>query len=65
MATRPASGRSDAAAEVLALSAPKLLPALEILEREVRRLRHSLEAGGDDLVTLLEEAREFRRELVA
>ena len=64
-ATRPASGSSDAAAEVLALSAPKLLPALEILEREVRRLRHSLEAGGDELRDLLEEAREFRRELVA
>ncbi|HET9251562.1 MAG TPA: prephenate dehydrogenase dimerization domain-containing protein [Candidatus Eisenbacteria bacterium] len=64
-ATRPASGRSDLAAEVLLLSAPKLLPALEILEREVRRLRHALEAGGDELRTLLEEAREFRRELVA
>lgn len=64
-ATRAASGSSAHAAEVLALSAPKLLPALEILEREVRRLRHSLEEGGDDLRMLLEEAREFRRELVA
>ena len=64
-ATRPVSGPSDAAADVLLLSAPKLLPALEILEREVRRLRHSLEGGGDELRSLLEEAREFRRELVA
>ena len=63
-ATRPVSGPSDAA-DVLLLSAPKLLPALEILEREVRRLRHSLEGGGDELRSLLEEAREFRRELVA
>ena len=64
-ATRPVSGSSEAAAEVLLLSAPKLLPALENLEREVRRLRHSLEAGGEELKDLLEEAREFRRELVA
>jgi prephenate dehydrogenase len=64
-ATRAVSGPAAPAAEVLALSAPKLLPALEILEREVRRLRHSLEEGGEDLTMLLEEAREFRRELVA
>lgn len=64
-ATRPASLPSAPAAEVLRLQAPKLIPALENLEREVRRLRHALAAGGDDLRMLLEEAREFRRELVA
>jgi prephenate dehydrogenase len=64
-ATRPASLPSAPSAEVLRLQAPKLIPALENLEREVRRLRHALATGGDDLRTLLEEAREFRRELVA
>jgi prephenate dehydrogenase len=64
-ATRAAGEVSDATAEALVLSAPKLLPALEILEREVRRLRHSLEEGGGELRLLLEEAREFRRELLA
>jgi prephenate dehydrogenase len=62
---------------MLALNAPKLLPALELLEREVRRFRHAL--AGDrgpekaetpepreptELSTLLEEARRFQEELV-
>ena len=64
-ATRAAGGSSAAAAEALRLSAPKLLPALEILEREVRRLRQALGEEGDELQSLLEEARTFRRELVA
>lgn len=64
-ATRAAAGPSSSAAEALRSSAPKLLPALEILEREVRRLRHALAEEGDELRTLLEEAREFRRELVS
>jgi len=65
-ATRAVSGPSTAGSdELLMLSTPKLLPALEILEREVRRLRQSLDTGGHELRTLLEEAREFRRELLA
>ena len=50
--------------ETLAINAPKLLPALELLEREVRRLRHALEEGGPELGHLLDEARQFRQELV-
>jgi prephenate dehydrogenase len=64
-ATRPASHPSAPTAEALRLTAPKLVPALENLEREVRRLRHALIAGESELRTLLEEAREFRRELLA
>jgi prephenate dehydrogenase len=64
-ATLAASGDPESAAEALRRSAPKLLPALEILEREVRRLRHALAEEGDGLRGLLEEAREFRRELVS
>ena len=61
-ATRPAGGGSSV--ETLAINAPKLLPALELLEREVRRLRHALKDGGPELATLLDEARQFQRELV-
>jgi prephenate dehydrogenase len=50
--------------ETLAINAPKLLPALELLEREVRRLRHALKDGGPELATLLDEARQFQQELV-
>ena len=47
----------------IVINAPKLLPALELLEREVRRLRHALAEGGPELETLLREAHEFRQEL--
>ena len=49
--------------ETIAINAPKLVPALELLEREVRRLRQALAAGGPELEALLREAREFRQEL--
>jgi prephenate dehydrogenase len=61
-ATRPASLGSST--ETLTINAPKLLPALELLEREVRRLRHALAEKGPELATLLDEARQFREELV-
>ncbi|HEX3112462.1 MAG TPA: prephenate dehydrogenase dimerization domain-containing protein, partial [Candidatus Eisenbacteria bacterium] len=61
-ATRAAGAGSST--ETLAINAPKLLPALELLEREVRRLRHALEDGGPELDHLLDEARQFREELV-
>jgi prephenate dehydrogenase len=61
-ATRAAA--SGSSAETLAINAPKLVPALELLEREVRRLRHALAEGGPELGHLLDEARQFRQELV-
>jgi len=61
-ATRAAASASSA--ETLAINAPKLVPALELLEREVRRLRHALAEGGPELGHLLDEARQFRQELV-
>src|SRR4029453_14166234 len=61
-ATRAAGAGSST--ETLAINAPKLLPALELLEREVRRLRHALKEGGPELGHLLDEARQFREELV-
>jgi len=61
-ATRAAGAGSST--ETLAINAPKLLPALELLEREVRRLRHALKDGGPELGHLLDEARQFREELV-
>lgn len=61
-ATRAAA--SAPSAETLAINAPKLVPALELLEREVRRLRHALAEGGPELGSLLDEARQFRQELV-
>lgn len=59
-----ATRAAGASTETLAINAPKLLPALELLEREVRRLRHALEQGGPELGHLLDEARQFRQELV-
>jgi prephenate dehydrogenase len=61
-ATRAAGAGSSN--ETLAINAAKLLPALELLEREVRRLRHALKDGGPELGQLLDEARQFRQELV-
>lgn len=62
--TRVAGSSSALWSEILALNGPKLLPALELLEREIRALRHAIEAGGPALRTHLEEARAFREELV-
>lgn len=59
-----ATRAAGASTETLAINVPKLLPALELLEREVRRLRHALEEGGPELGLLLDEARQFRQELV-
>jgi prephenate dehydrogenase len=50
-------------ADILALNGPKLIPALELLEREVRALRHAIAEGGPALREHLEDARAFREEL--
>src|SRR5262245_3245020 len=50
-------------AEILTLNGPKLIPALELLEREVRALRQAIAAGGPALQGHLEDARSFREEL--
>jgi len=51
---------------VLRLNAPKILPALELLEREIRGLRQALADAGRKpaLERLLAEARAFRGELI-
>lgn len=61
--TRVAGSPSALWAEILTLNGPKLLPALELLEREVRALRHAIEEGGPELRARLEEARAFHEEL--
>jgi len=61
--TRVAGSSPALWAEILTLNGPKLLPALELLEREVRSIRRAIEQGGPDLVAHLEEARSFREEL--
>jgi len=55
----------DRAVALFRLNAPKILPALELLEREIRGLRHALEDTGHKpaLERLLAEARAFRGEL--
>jgi prephenate dehydrogenase len=63
--TRVAASPSELWAEILSLNGPKLIPALELLEREVRALRHAIAEGGPALRTHLEEARAFREELSA
>jgi prephenate dehydrogenase len=50
-------------ADILTLNGPKLIPALELLEREVRALRHAIAEGGPALREHLEDARAFREEL--
>jgi prephenate dehydrogenase len=52
-------------AAILKLNGLKIVPALELLEREVRGLRRALTETGPELETLLEEAHEFRRDLFA
>jgi prephenate dehydrogenase len=61
--TRLAGSSSDLWFDILTLNADKLTPALELLEREVRGLRHALERKDPELRALLEEARLFRREI--
>jgi prephenate dehydrogenase len=61
--SRLAASPSDLWFDILTLNADKLTPALELLEREVRGLRHAIEGKDPALKTLLEEARTFRREI--
>jgi prephenate dehydrogenase len=61
--TRLAGSSSDLWFDILTLNADKLTPALELLEREVRGLRHAIERKDPELRALLEEARLFRREI--
>jgi prephenate dehydrogenase len=61
--TRLAGSSSDLWFDILTLNAEKLTPALELLEREVRGLRHAIERQDPELRVLLEEARLFRREI--
>ena len=61
--SRLAASPSDLWFDILTLNAEKLTPALELLEREIRGLRHAIERRDPALRALLEEAREFRREI--
>ena len=61
--SRLAASPSDLWFDILTLNAEKLVPALELLEREVRGLRHAIERKDPALRSLLEEAREFHREI--
>lgn len=61
--SRLAASPSDLWFDILTLNAAKLTPALELLEREIRGLRHAIESRDPILRSLLEEAREFRREI--
>jgi prephenate dehydrogenase len=63
--TRLAGSPSDLWFDILTLNADKVTPALELLEREVRAFRHAIERRDPELVTLLEEARLFRREIAS
>ncbi len=60
---RTAGSPSALWADILTLNGPKLIPALELLEREVRALRHAIAEGGPALREHLEDARAFREEL--
>jgi prephenate dehydrogenase len=61
--SRLAASPADLWFDILTLNAEKVTPALELLEREVRGLRHAIERKDPELRTLLEEARAFRREI--
>ncbi len=61
--SRLAASPSDLWFDILTLNAEKITPALELLEREVRGIRHAIEGRDPALRALLEEAREFRREI--
>ena len=61
--SRLAASPSDLWFDILTLNGEKLTPALELLEREIRGLRHAIERKDPELRSLLEEARSFRREI--
>jgi prephenate dehydrogenase len=61
--TRLAGSSSDLWFDILTLNADKVTPALELLEREVRGLRHAIERKDPELRLLLEEGSLFRREI--
>ncbi len=61
--SRLAASPADLWFDILTLNAEKITPALELLEREVRGLRHAIERKDPALRTLLEEARAFQREI--
>ncbi len=61
--SRLAASPSDLWFDILTLNADKVTPALKLLEREVRGLRHAIERNDPELKLLLEEARAFRREI--
>jgi prephenate dehydrogenase len=61
--SRLAGSPPDLWFDVLTLNADKITPALELLEREVRALRHAIERRDPELRALLEEGRSFRREI--
>jgi prephenate dehydrogenase len=61
--SRLAASPSDLWFDILTLNAEKITPALALLERELRGLRHAIERKDPSLRSLLEEAREFRREV--
>ena len=61
--SRLAASPADLWFEILTLNADKVTPALELFEREIRGLRQAIERKDPELRTLLEEAREFRREI--
>lgn len=63
-ATRLAASPSDLWFDILTLNADKLAPALELLEREIRGIRHAIETRDPALKTLLMEARAFRQDLM-
>lgn len=61
--SRLAASPPDLWFDILTLNSEKLTPALALLEREVRALRHAIERKDPELRTLLDEARQFRREI--
>ena len=61
--SRLAASPSDLWFDILTLNSEKITPALALLERELRGLRHAIERKDSALRSLLEEAREFRREV--
>ena len=61
--SRLAASPPDLWFDILTLNAEKLTPALELLEREVRALRHAIERKDPELRSMLDEARQFRREI--
>ena len=61
--SRLAASPSDLWFDILTLNAEKITPALALFERELRGLRHAIGQKDPALRKVLEEAREFRREV--